>query len=98
MMVLGFMLSTMISSVKLSYTISYSFLLAGLVLQCFLGSPTLLKLFHIQDLPSWMYWIKLFFSYYPPFNFTKIFNDIAYKAGTLLNVPEKKWEKGPGYF
>ena len=52
MMMLGFMLSTLIDTLKLSYTISYSFLLGGLVLQNFFISPALMKLFHAVDLPN----------------------------------------------
>ena len=98
MMVLGFMLSTMITSVKLSYTISYSFLLCGLVLQNFFQSTLLMKLFHIVDLPDWVPWVRLVFSYYPPYNFSKIYSDIAFRSGTIPNYAEKVWEKGPGYF
>lgn len=98
MMVLGFMISTLISSVKLSYTVSYTFLLGGLVLQNFFTSPTLMKLFHIEGLPNWVYWVRVVFSYYPPFNFSKIFSDIAAKAGSTPNYHERKWQTGPGYY
>jgi ABC-type multidrug transport system ATPase subunit len=97
MMMLGFMISTIITSVKLAYTISYSFLLGGLVLQCFFQSQTLMKLFHVVNVPYWVPWIRYAFTFYPPFNFTKIFNDIASKAGTVPNNADKIWVKGPGY-
>ena len=97
MMMFGFMLSTMITSVKLSYTISYSFLLGGLVLQTFLTSQELMKLFHIVDLPDWVPPVRYALHWYPPFNFSKIFGDIAAKSGSLPNRHERKWVKGPGY-
>ena len=97
MMVIGFMLSTLITSVKLSYTISYTFLLGGLVLQCFFQSSTLLALFHIKDLPSWVPVVRFLLTFYPPFGFTKIFNDIAWRAGSMPNMHDRKWQLGPGY-
>ena len=98
MIMLGFMLSTMINSVKLSYTISYSFLLGGLVLQSFFTSKSLMRLFHIDDLPYWLIIVRYVFRFYPPFNFSIIFGDIGAKAGALPNNYEGRWEKGPGYF
>ena len=97
MMVLGFMLSTLISSVKFSYTISYTFLLGGIVIQTFFQSSTLMKLFHIIELPDWVPWVRLAFSCYPPFNFSKVYGDIAFRAGTTHNPADMIWEKGPGY-
>jgi ABC-type multidrug transport system ATPase subunit len=98
MMVLGFFLSTMINSVRLAYTISYTFLLGGLVLQNFFMSQTLIKLFHLELLPDWVYWVRLGFTFYPPYSFSRIFCNIAIKAGSVPNYHTRMWEAGPGYF
>ena len=97
MMVLGFMLSTLIRSVKLSYTISYTFLLGGIAIQTFFSSPSLIKLFHVTELPDWAYWVRFAFTCYPPFNFSKVYGDITLRAGTTFNPADMVWEKGPGY-
>ena len=98
MMVLGFFLSTIIDSVRLAYTVSYTFLLGGLVLQNFFMSQTLMKLFHLQELPDWVYWVRVGFSYYPPYSFSRVFCNIAFKAGSVPNYYTTMWEQGPGYF
>ena len=98
MMVLGFFLSTIIDSVRLAYTVSYTFLLGGLVLQNFFMSQTLMKLFHLQGLPDWVYWVRLGLTYYPPYSFSRVFCNIAFKAGSVPNYYTTMWEQGPGYF
>lgn len=97
MMILGFMISTLINSVKFSYTVSYTFLLGGLVLQNFFKSPMLMKLFHVEDLPYWVPWVRIAFCYYPPFNFSRIYADIAATAGSTPNFDEKIWDEGLEY-
>ena len=98
MMVLGFFISTIINSVKLAYTVSYTFLLGGLVLQNFFMSQTLIKLFHLELLPDWVYWVRAGFTYYPPYSFSRVFCNIAIKAGSVPNYHTRMWEQGPGYF
>ena len=97
MMTLGFFLSTLISSVRLAYTVSYSFLLGGLVLQNFFMSQTLIKLFHLNLLPNWVSWVRTILTYYPPYSFSRIFCHIAFKSGSVPNYHTRMWELGPGY-
>jgi len=50
------------------------------------------------DLPDWVTIIKILFSLYPPFSFSKAFSDISQKAGSHFDNNEMKWKKGDGYF
>ena len=69
MLLLGFLLSVMISSAKAAYTGSYGFFLGGLVVQMFFCSSTLMSALHYEDLPEKVVWARRFLCLYPPFLF-----------------------------
>lgn len=97
MIMLGFCLTTLLKTAKVSYTISYSFLLIGIVLQSILESHLMMKLIHVKALPNWTDWVRWGFSFYPGYNFSKIYNDISSKAGGHPNFEEFKFDVGEEY-
>ena len=97
MIIFGFFVSTLIGSARLAYTLSYAFLLGGLVLQIFLQNHLLMMLLHVETLPNWAKMLLDFCKYYPPFNFSKMFNDIAVKSSSHPSHSERMWVKGTEY-
>jgi hypothetical protein len=41
--------------------------------------------------------LKVFLSFYPPFNYTKFFTSISQHAGNHFDLSTRKWEAGSGY-
>jgi|LakMenEpi03Aug12_release.lakeMendotaPanAssembly.Ray.scaffolds.fasta_scaffold299560_2 hypothetical protein len=97
MIVMAFLISTMISSVKMAYTASYGFVLTCLVLQTFLMSPLLIMLLHMNTLPDWVVFIRNIFSYYFPFNFCLIYNGISMIASSHPDNDQMRWVEGMPY-
>ena len=93
MMLLAFCLSTVISSLKTAYTISYAFLLLGLVLQLFMINVVLLYLLYLEIIPWWIRIIVFLLPLYPPFNFSKAFGDIARRSARHFSGGQSMWSK-----
>ena len=66
-------------------------------MEIFLSNRGLVSFLYSVDLPWWVALIKMAFQLYPPFNFSKSFSDISYKAGSHFDNFEFKWKKGEGY-
>ena len=78
---LAFLLSTLLNTTKAAYTTSYAFILIGLVLQFLLSDITLIYLLYGDDVKLWVKIVRTLLTFYPPFNFSKIFGDISLIAG-----------------
>jgi hypothetical protein len=52
---------------------------------------------HTDKVPDWGSWIIYLLTYYPPFNFSIVFNDIARKAASHPDYLERRWMPGTAY-
>lgn len=93
MQFLAFFLCTILKSQKSAYTVSYGFILIGLVMEIFLSNYSIIYYLYSTDLPGWVGIIKFIFELYPPFNFSKAYSDIANKAASHFDNFEWRWIK-----
>lgn len=98
MQTLAFFLSTIINSVKLAYTVSYSFVIIGLIIQAIISNSSLLKLLYEKDSPLGVQILRIILQIYPPFSFSKIITEITAKACYNFNMESYQWVKGPGFY
>lgn len=97
MVLLAFFLSTILKTLKSGYTVSYSFILIGLVIQAVLSDYLVIYSLYNVDLPGWIRIIIFILNLYPPFNFSKAFDDIATKAAPRFDYNELRWVDGTEY-
>lgn len=97
MMNLAFLIAITLKTTKSAYTISYAFILAGLVLQFLMSDITIIYMIYGDDVKNWVKVARIFLSLYPPFNFSKAFGDIALKASAHYSSREKRWVPGDDY-
>ena len=97
MQFLAFLLSTLIGSLKTAYTISYAFLLLGLVLQLFMTNVYLLYLLYLDLIPGWISWVRFLLPFYPPFNFSKAFGDISHRSSRSYSARYHQWVPNSGF-
>ena len=97
MELLAFLLSTLITNLKTAYTISYAFLLLGLVLQLFMTNVYLLYLLYLDVIPSWISWVRFILPFYPPFNFSKAFGDISHSSSRQYSGRYHQWMESSGF-
>ena len=97
MVTFGFFLVTVMSSGRTTYTVTYSLLLAGLVLQGFISSHLLIILLYVTDLTPWFHLIRLALAFYPPFNFATAFFEVSRRSSSHPLYSERRWEAGSSY-
>lgn len=102
MSILAFCISTFVKTLISAYSVttmqvSLSFVLGGLVLEGFFASHILVMFIHTDRVPEWGSWILYLLTYYPPFNFSIVFNDIARKAASHPDYNERRWVPGIEY-
>lgn len=93
MQFLAYFLSTILRSMKSAYTVTYAFILIGLVIEVFLSNYTIILYLHSTDLPLWVNIIKFVLDFYPPYNFSKSFSDISVKSASQFDNLEFRWKK-----
>lgn len=94
---LGFFLSTIIKTTKSAYTVSYAFILVGLVMEIFLSNYTIIYFLYSNKVPWWVDIIKFVFALYPPFNFSLAYSDITNKSASYFDNYKFKWVQGDGF-
>lgn len=97
MMMVAFFLSTLLRTTKAAYTASYAIILIGLALQFMLADVRLVYYMYSTDAPHWVVTVRTLLPFYPPFNFSKAFGDIAHTASDHYNDKEKLWVGGEWY-
>eukprot|EP01091_Cochliopodium_minus_P001939 TRINITY_DN1188_c0_g2_i2.p1 TRINITY_DN1188_c0_g2~~TRINITY_DN1188_c0_g2_i2.p1 ORF type:complete len:1683 (-),score=415.80 TRINITY_DN1188_c0_g2_i2:354-4655(-) len=93
---LAFLLSTLINRVKTSQTLGYSIILIGFVVQSILTGAYEYMILGFYS-KSWGIWIRYILQFYPPFNFAKLYTDIAYLAGSTVSYETGQIIKGEGF-
>lgn len=97
MVTFGYFLVTLMSSGKTTYTVTYSLLLAGLVLQGFISSHLLIICLYVTDLTPWFYIIRVVLGFYPPFNFATAFYEVSRRSSSHPLYAERRWAPGESY-
>ena len=78
MVIFAFFVSTFVNNQRSAYTLSYAFLIAGLALQAVFSRAELVYyLFYSDTIETSGVILRTLFSLYPPFSFSKIFDDIT---------------------
>ena len=88
MVIFAFFLSTILKTLKSGYTVSYSFILIGLVMEAVMSDYLVIYSLYNIYLPWWVSPILFILNLYPPFNFSKAFDDIATKAAPKFSYDE----------
>lgn len=97
MIMISFFITTLVSSITTSNTVTYAFLLTAIVIESFITSQGVLAYMYAVDRPSWVSGFIAFISLYPPFNYSKIYSDIALKSGYHYDMIQNMNVRGPGY-
>ena len=97
MVSLSFLIATTLKTTKSAYTISYAFILAGLVIQLLLSDITLIYLIYGDNVQTWIKVARVFLALYPPFNFSKAFGDISLKSSSHYSNKQRRWVSGDDY-
>lgn len=72
-------------------------MLGGLVLEGFFTSHLLVMFIHTDSVTEWGRWVVYALTFYPPFNFSIVFNDIARKAASHPEFSQRRWVPGTDY-
>lgn len=91
------MLSTFLKTTKAAYTCSYVFILAGLVLQLLMSNVKIIYALYSREAPDWVGTLIVIFTLYPPFNFSKIFGDVARRSSVHWSHSEHNMVPGIPY-
>ena len=77
----------------------YALILIGFVFQSILatGYGVLIDLLYKPNLASWVVLLRIIFSLYPPFHFSKAFYDVSVRSSKIIDISEGKLVQGPGY-
>ena len=58
---------------------------------------TIIYYFYADTTPDWVKAVRNILIFYPPFNFSKAFGDIARKSSSHFNKENNNWEEGSYY-
>jgi hypothetical protein len=97
MQMLSFFLSTLSPTLKAANAISYGIVLFAIVVESFVANNNLLVFLFTNDASGLVIFLKMFLSFYPPFNYTKFFTNISQNSGNHFDLMTRKWVGGPGY-
>jgi ABC-type multidrug transport system ATPase subunit len=95
MVIFAFFVSTFVNNQRSAYTLSYAFLIAGLALQAVFSRAELVYyLFYSDTIETSGIILRTLFSLYPPFSFSKIFDDITRIASSHESDSTFQWIPG----
>lgn len=97
MQFVSYFIAILVPTLKLSNTVSYSFLLFAWVIEMLLSNVSLIYQLYNDDNATWVIWFRRFLTLYPPFNFSKVYGDISQKSGYHFDYNQNRWVEGPGY-
>ena len=95
MILFAFIISTMVSTQKIAYTVSYAFVLLAIVIELMLTNSLVLYFIFFNDKSdSSIFYIRALFYMYPPFVYSLIFGLIARRATTHFDENGQQFVKG----
>ena len=92
-----YFIAILVPTLKLSNTVSYSFLLFAWVIEMLMSNIVLIYQLYNDGNAEWVVWFRRFLTLYPPFNFSKAYGDISQKSGYHFDYNQNRWIQGPGY-
>lgn len=83
----------------MAQNIGYAIILVGFIFQVIFCSNygILLNIFFADKLKIWIKIIKEILRFYPPFNMSKLYSDIAKLSSDIYNEKDEIFSKGPGF-
>lgn len=97
MQFVSYFISVLVSNLKMSNIVSYSFLLFAWVIEILMSNIALIYQLYNDQNAEWVVWFRRFLTLYPPFNFSKAFGDISQKSGYHFDFLQNRWVRGPGF-
>ena len=98
MVIFAFFLSTLVQSTRIAYTISYAFVLLGVLLEIVLSNALLLYFIFFNEVGgTGQYIIRLMFYFYPPFTFSILYGIISRASSTHFDDSQQAFVEG-SYF
>ena len=97
MQFVAYFIAILVPTLKLSNTVSYSFLLFAWVIEMLMSNIVLIYQLYNDGNAAWVVWFRRFLTLYPPFNFSKAYGDISQKSGYHYDYNQNRWIEGPGY-
>eukprot|EP00340_Litonotus_pictus_P000459 CAMPEP_0170514168 /NCGR_PEP_ID=MMETSP0209-20121228/708_1 /TAXON_ID=665100 ORGANISM="Litonotus pictus, Strain P1" /NCGR_SAMPLE_ID=MMETSP0209 /ASSEMBLY_ACC=CAM_ASM_000301 /LENGTH=1106 /DNA_ID=CAMNT_0010798131 /DNA_START=1 /DNA_END=3321 /DNA_ORIENTATION=+ len=94
---LSYMLCSFLPNSSVAYTVAYSFIIIGLIMQSIITNSMIVQLLFKTDLPGFVGIVRTLFMIYPPFTFSIIVTLIAKKASYTYDSHENLWRKGEGF-
>lgn len=95
MVFFAFFLSTLLSTQKQAYTMSYAFVLLSVILELVLSNGLLTYfIFFYSEAAAGMKYFRAVFYTYPPFAYSLMFNGIARKAAVHFDDITAQWVDG----
>ncbi|EGR29336.1 hypothetical protein IMG5_158040 [Ichthyophthirius multifiliis] len=94
---IAYLISTVCNSVQLGYTIGYGFLLLAIVMEIFMSSPIFIYFLYQTEPDIYAYLLLTLFSIYPPFHYSKIFQDIVQRTNKHYDITNSRWSDAPGF-
>ncbi|KAF0979003.1 hypothetical protein FDP41_002073 [Naegleria fowleri] len=90
----AFLLSTFIKESKSALVLGFTVLAISFILNLFVSNGSVVYQLYSPDVtPAF----RVILSFYPPFNFAKVFTDIATKTLPVYDEVQRKFVPGPGY-
>ena len=91
---IGALSASLISSKKLAYTVTFSFILSALVIQAFICNSVMIKFINLDDSSWWVIATRYILQIYPPYNYAVIFYRLFAIAGWHFSTSSYVWENG----
>ena len=91
--------SAFIQKVQTAQAVGYGIILLGFIFQSILTSSygIFVDILYSDQVPAWVIFLRWIFILYPPFNFAKIYSDIAFKSGNRVDAARGQVLQGPGF-
>ncbi|KAL9657561.1 hypothetical protein ABK040_000988 [Willaertia magna] len=91
---LAFLLSTFVRESKQALVVGFIFLAISFILNLFVSNGNVIYQLYADDVtPAF----RTILSFYPPFNFAKVFSDISKKTLPVFDENQRKFVPGKGY-
>ncbi len=97
---MAFCFSAFIQKVQTAQAVGYGLILLGFIFQSILtgGYGIFVDLLYSDMIPDWVVFIRIVFMQYAPFNFAKVYSDVAYLSGNTIDFRQGIVKKGAGFF
>ena len=97
MQYLSILISTLVSTRSLAYTISYGFVIIGIVIQAILSNSNIFSLLYLEDASKILSAVRNILLVYPPFTLSKLVFQINVKSSNTFDMKQTRWVSNPGF-